>query len=141
MTRCLVTGGGGFLGQYIVEQLIARGDKVRSLSRTRHEVLERIGAEHIQGDVRDAETVSRACEGMDVVYHVAAVAGIWGPWQRYHSINTQGHEERVAGLHGTQSASTRVFEQSECDLRWHGPMQRGRVRTVSIEMVGSLSAF
>ena len=40
MMRCLVTGGGGFLGQYVVEQLVARGDTVRSLSRNRYAALD-----------------------------------------------------------------------------------------------------
>lgn len=90
MTNCLVTGGGGFLGQYIVEQLVARGDRVRSISRTRYRALDELGVEHIQGDIRDLDAVFRACEGVDIVYHVAAVAGIWGPWERFYSINTVG---------------------------------------------------
>ena len=90
MTTSLVTGGGGFLGQYIVEQLVERGDKVRSISRTRYRALDQLGVEHIQGDIRDLSAVTEACEGVDVVFHVAAVAGIWGPWERYYSINTVG---------------------------------------------------
>ena len=90
MAHCLVTGGGGFLGQYIVEQLIARGDAVRSLSRMRYRALEELGVEHIQGDIRDLNAVQTACEGVDIVFHTAGVAGIWGPWERYHSINAVG---------------------------------------------------
>lgn len=97
MTRFLVTGGGGFLGQYIVEQLVHRGDTVRSLSRTRYQSLDRLGVEHIQGDVRDEEVVADACSGIDVVIHTAAVAGIWGPWDRYYSINTVGSRNVLAG--------------------------------------------
>ncbi len=88
--KTLVTGGGGFLGRYIVEQLRARGDEVRILSRGRYAELEEIGVESIQGDVRNAAIVEQACRGVDVVFHTAAVAGIWGPWKHYHSINTQG---------------------------------------------------
>ena len=36
----LVTGAGGFLGQYIVEQLVARGDRVRTIARRRYAALE-----------------------------------------------------------------------------------------------------
>ena len=58
MTQCLVTGGVGFLGLYIVEQLVARGDSVRSLSRMRYQALEDLGVKHIQGDLRNADAVA-----------------------------------------------------------------------------------
>jgi len=96
MTKCLVTGGGGFLGQYIVERLVARGDEVRSLSRMRYQALDRLGVKHVQGDIRDADAVRSACEGMNIVFHTAAIAGIWGPWEKYHSINTYGSQNVLA---------------------------------------------
>jgi len=95
--KALVTGGGGFLGRYIVEQLVARGDRVRSVSRGRYPELDAIGAESIQGDLRDREAAAGACEGIDVVFHTAAVAGIWGPWDYYHGINTVATHNVVAG--------------------------------------------
>src|SRR4029077_11691771 len=47
MSLALVTGGGGFLGLYIVEQLVARGDKVRVLCRGRYARLDELGVESI----------------------------------------------------------------------------------------------
>jgi len=88
--HALVTGGGGFLGLYIVEQLRARGDTVRVLSRTWHAGLAPHKIEFMAGDVRDAAAVFRACAGVDTVFHAAAVAGIWGPWKTYFGINTLG---------------------------------------------------
>lgn len=88
--RALVTGGGGFLGLYITEQLAARGDTVRVLCRGQYPRLDELQVETIRGDVRDAETVRRACHGIDAVFHTAAVPGIWGPWEHYHGINTVG---------------------------------------------------
>lgn len=88
--KALVTGAGGFLGLYIVEQLLARGAEVRGLSRRRHEALDRLGVPLVQADVRDAAAVRAAAQGVEVVFHTAAVAGIWGPWEHFHSINTQG---------------------------------------------------
>ncbi len=86
----LVTGAGGFLGRHIAEMLVARGDTVRSLSRNRYDFLDCLGVEQIQGDLRDAEGVNRAVQNCDAVFHTAAVAGIWGSWQYFYGINTQG---------------------------------------------------
>lgn len=88
--KALVTGGGGFLGLYVTEQLVARGDSVRVLCRGQYPCFDQLKVDHVQGDIRDAETVRRACEGVDTVFHVAAVPGIWGPWKMFHGINTQG---------------------------------------------------
>jgi nucleoside-diphosphate-sugar epimerase len=97
MACALVTGGGGFLGLYIVEQLVARGDRVRVLCRGRYQRLDELGVEQLQGDVRDAAVVGRACAGVDVVYHAAALSGIWGPWDHYHRVNTLGTLNVIAG--------------------------------------------
>lgn len=88
--KALVTGAGGFLGQYIAEQLVARGDHVRGLARKSYEALTALGVESISGDIRDADTVWAAVHGMDVVFHTAAVADIWGPWEYFYSINVVG---------------------------------------------------
>jgi nucleoside-diphosphate-sugar epimerase len=96
LMHALVTGGGGFLGLYIVEQLIARGDTMRVLCRGKYSRLDELSVECLAGDVRDAAAVSRACAGVDAVFHVAAVSGIWGPWSHYHGINTVGTENVIA---------------------------------------------
>ncbi|MBD3672105.1 MAG: NAD-dependent epimerase/dehydratase family protein [Planctomycetaceae bacterium] len=88
--RALVTGGGGFLGRYIVEQLLERGDDVRVLCRGDYPFLRELSVDYQRGDVRKREDVQRACEAIDTVFHTAAIPGIWGPWEKYHSINTQG---------------------------------------------------
>jgi 2-alkyl-3-oxoalkanoate reductase len=95
--KTLVTGAGGFLGLYLVEMLLARGDRVRTISRQRYPQLDRAGVEAVQGDLRDPQTVADACRGIDVVYHAAGVAGIWGPWQHYYSINTVGTQHVLTG--------------------------------------------
>lgn len=95
--KCLVTGGGGFLGRYVVEQLVERGAQVRILARGEYPELVRSGVECVRGDIRDADAVARACVGRDVVFHVAAVAGIWGPWDHYFGINTLGTRHVLAG--------------------------------------------
>lgn len=95
--KALVTGAGGFLGRYLVEQLVARGDRVRAFSRNRYDALDRLGAETIVGDVRDRGAVVRACKSVDVVFHVAAIAGLGEPWQRFFEINTLGTRNVIDG--------------------------------------------
>ena len=86
----LVTGGGGgFLGRHLVDQLLARGDRVRVLTRKAAPDLAALGVECHVGDLRDAEAVQRACAGVEAVFHTAAVPGIWGPWEMFHAINSE----------------------------------------------------
>jgi nucleoside-diphosphate-sugar epimerase len=72
MTAHLVTGAAGFLGRTLVRTLLARGDTVRAL-----DLYEPDGAEPevewLIADVRDDEAVRRACQGMEVVHHLAAL--------------------------------------------------------------------
>lgn len=94
--KALVTGGGGFLGRYIVEQLLQRGDAVTLFARSHYPEVEALGARGIQGDLRDRHAVTAACQGMDVVFHVAAKAGLWGPREAFYSVNVVGTEHVIA---------------------------------------------
>lgn len=76
----LVTGGSGFLGSALVKRLIKEGHKVRVFdndSRGSRERLREVSSsiELIHGDIRDAEAVMGACEGIETVFHLAAVNG------------------------------------------------------------------
>ena len=87
------------------------GRRVRSFSRGRYPELEELGVETCQGDIRDAEAVRLACRAMDVVYHTAAVSGIWGPWEHFYQVNTLGTEHVMQGCQrgaGARGWSTRV---------------------------------
>ena len=94
--RILVTGGGGFLGRAIVERLVARGDSVRSFSRADYAALKELGVEQVRGDLTDAAAVAGACAGCDVVFHVAARAGVGGRYGDYHAPNVTGTENVIA---------------------------------------------
>ena len=88
--KILVTGGGGFVGGYIVERLLARGYAVRSIGRSPQPELVAKGVEVVCGDLTDATAVSAACEGVDAVFHVAARAGVWGSWESFYGPNVIG---------------------------------------------------
>lgn len=91
----LVTGGGGFLGGAIVRQLSERGAKLRTFSRQRYAELEKLGVEQFQGALDNGNAVDEVVEGCDLVFHVAAKAGIWGPYDDYHRTNVVGTENVI----------------------------------------------
>ena len=71
--KCLVTGGGGFLGMAVVRKLVERGHQVRTFQRQRYAALEALsGVECVQGDLADRAAVAGAARGVDTVFHVAA---------------------------------------------------------------------
>jgi dTDP-L-rhamnose 4-epimerase len=83
MENILVTGGAGFIGSHLVDALVERGHRVKILDALVEQVHGATGpqylnpqAEFLQGDVCDADLVSRALEGVDVVYHEAAEVGV-----------------------------------------------------------------
>ena len=93
--RTLVTGGGGFLGHAIIEQLLARGDHVRSFARGSYPDLSVRGVEVVQGDVANADAVLRAVRGVEVVFHVAAKAGLWGRAEDFFNANVLGTDNVI----------------------------------------------
>lgn len=93
--KTLVTGGGGFLGLYIVEQLLQQGHSVRVFCRGRYSALDELGVKVVQGDLRDPKAVGAACHGIEAVFHSAAIPGVWGSWEHYHGVNTMGTQNVV----------------------------------------------
>ena len=90
MKKALVTGGGGFLGSRIVRMLLDKGITTRSLQRSDSPELKILGVEIIRGDISDRATVINAAEGCDVIFHVAAKAGVWGDYDDYYQCNVTG---------------------------------------------------
>ncbi len=95
--KVLVTGGGGFLGRYLVERLLLRGDEVRVFGRGEYPDLKRCGAEVFRGDLRDNQAVREACCNVELVYHTAAIAGIQCQWKPYYEINVEGTKSVLQG--------------------------------------------
>jgi UDP-glucose 4-epimerase len=95
--RCLVTGGAGFIGSHVAERLLALGHAVRVLDNLstgdRANLAPLAGAEFVEGDAQDPEACARAVDGVDVVFHLAALGSVprsikdaWGS----HDANVNG---------------------------------------------------
>lgn len=79
--RILVTGGAGFIGSHIVEELLRRGEDVRLIddfSTGKEENIESFKdrIEIIEGDIRSYHIVREAVEGMEVILHQAALPSV-----------------------------------------------------------------
>jgi nucleoside-diphosphate-sugar epimerase len=90
--KALVTGASGFVGRTLVETLLTANHQPRGFVRptSRVEPLKRLGVELCFGDLRDPESLDRAAQGVDVVFHTAARVGVWGRPQEYQEANVRG---------------------------------------------------
>ena len=109
--QILITGGGGFLGRYICEQLIARGDRVRSFGRGAYPELEKLGVEVLRGDITNTRAVSDACQGAEAVFHVAARPGTSTQPQPFYQANTKGTQNLLDACR-KQNVSRLVYTSS-----------------------------
>ncbi len=109
--KVLVTGGGGFLGGAIVQQLVERGERVRSFSRSFYQELESLGVEQIQGDISDKATVENACKNVEIIFHAAAKFGVLGNYTDYYKTNVTG-TQNVIDACKTQKISKLVYTSS-----------------------------
>lgn len=102
MERVLITGGAGFIGRFVTDELLRLGHQVRVLDALIPQVhgpdagrpaALNTDAEFIHGDVRDGEAVSQALQGVDSVVHLAAEVGVGQSMyevERYTSTNDVG---------------------------------------------------
>jgi nucleoside-diphosphate-sugar epimerase len=106
----LVTGGAGYFGSLLVQRLRADGRQVRILDINRPEA-DQAGVEVVQGDIRDAATVNRACAGVEVVYHNVAQVPLAKDRELFVSVNEGGTRTlldacRAAGVKKVVSTSS-----------------------------------
>lgn len=123
-TRVLVTGGAGFIGSYIVDQLLEAGAEhiaiVDDFVRGRHEnVADAVGTGRVQvveGDIRDTALVDRLTEGRDLVFHQAALR------------ITQSAEEPVRAIQVMVNGTQNILEAA----RKHGVKKIAAASTASV---------
>lgn len=102
MKKVLITGGAGFIGSHLADELLKKGYSVRALDclseqvhgpgKTRPEYLSG-DVELVAGDVRDPAAVRGALEGIDAVYHLAAAVGVGQSMyeiENYVDVNSRG---------------------------------------------------
>ncbi len=100
MKRALVTGGSGFLGRYIADELVEEGFSVRVFDREASPYL-RAGQEMAVGDIRDADQVHSAAEGCDIVFHLAALADL----DEAHGAALEAAQHNIVGtVHALEAA-------------------------------------
>lgn len=117
----LVTGASGFLGGALLEALVARGHRVRTLQRTRSEALARLErggrVENVAGSIEELDVVRRALSGIETVFHVAAKAGVWGDYDAYFRANVLGTRNV---LQAAREAGARRFVHTSSPSVVHG---------------------
>ncbi|NDJ76178.1 MAG: NAD-dependent epimerase/dehydratase family protein [Chloroflexi bacterium] len=125
MQMALVTGGTGFIGSHVARALVAHGYPTRLLRRatSRLDAVQDIDCEHVVGDVLDYESLLAAMQGVDWVFHVAAVSDYWrsNP-ARIYEVNVDGtqHVLRAAEESGVQRV---VFTSSAAAMGYRDDMR------------------
>lgn len=86
----LVTGADGFVGRHLVARLLAAGHQVRALDKA-FKGSPKDGAERIEADILDTPLMRTAMEGVDTVFHLAAITALWMPDEDiYQTVNVEG---------------------------------------------------
>jgi dTDP-L-rhamnose 4-epimerase len=132
MDKILVTGGAGFIGSFLVDALLERGNTVRvydALVPQVHGPEQAVpaylnpAAELVRGDMRDRAALAEAIEGMDVIYHLAAAVGVGQSMyqiQYYTEANTLGGAVLLDLLANTKHGARKVIVASSMSIYGEG---------------------
>ena len=145
--RVLITGGAGFVGSHLADELLENGYEVRALDNLAPQVHgEGAGrpdylsdeVDLLVGDVRDASAVARALKGIDTVYHFAATVGVGQSMYQiaeYTSVNGEGTAILLEAL--ARSPVERLIVASSMSIYGeglyatrHGELVEGQERTL-----------
>lgn len=86
--KILITGASGFIGTYIVKELLDHGHKLHSLTRKKGYTIP--GTKTFTGDITNPSSLQPAIENVDAVIHNAAYANDWGKRKTFYDINVTG---------------------------------------------------
>ena len=127
MKKVLVTGATGFLGKYVVEELVEHGYQVRAFGRNRAigQSLVNASVTFIQGDLTNQEDLTKACQEMDMVVHAGALSTVWGPWEDFYQTNVLGtkyiletcREAKIERLVYVSSPSIYAAPRDQLDIK------------------------
>lgn len=130
--RILITGGAGFIGSHLADELLRHGYRVRALDLLSPQVHGPTGkrpdyladeVELVVGDVCDRETVSRALAGVDAVYHLAAAVGVGQSMYqiaKYTEINNLGTATLLEALSERRGDIQRLVVASSMSIYGEG---------------------
>lgn len=93
MKKALVTGAAGFIGSHVVRELLNQNIEVRALVKPGENTANISGLEMevMEGDILDNSLVQTAIQGVDTIFHLAAIYAIWMPdWKWIYEVNLQG---------------------------------------------------
>ncbi|MGI6402488.1 MAG: NAD-dependent epimerase/dehydratase family protein [Thermoguttaceae bacterium] len=111
--KALVTGGGGFVGQYLVKRLADDGVEPVSFSRSHYPELDALGVEQRLGNLDSFDDVDRAVQGCDVVFHVAAFPSIVMDPDPYYRTNLLGTRNVIAACLKNKARKL-VYTSTQC---------------------------
>ncbi len=128
-----VTGGTGFIGSHLVEALLARGEDVTCLVRDPKKA-QRLFSDHrrpttIQGDLDDLEALTKGCDGVDVVFHLA---GLTAARSRAEFLAVNAHATRTLVNVAAKSAPNLKRFVYVSSLSAAGPTTKGRPLTEDV---------
>jgi dihydroflavonol-4-reductase len=89
--KTVVTGASGHIGVNLVRALLSKGKEVRAFSHTSNLGLEDLPIEFSKGDIRDVDSLVRAFQGVDTVFHLAGhISLLMGDWEHCSDVNVDG---------------------------------------------------
>ena len=151
MKKVLVTGATGFLGKYVVEELVEHGYQVRAFGRNRAigQSLVNASVTFIQGDLTNQEDLTKACQEMDMVVHAGALSTVWGPWEDFYQTNVLGtkyiletcREAKIERLVYVSSPSIYAAPRDHLDIKESDAPQENRLNNYIRSKLASEKLF